>query len=65
MLLFKFAKIVHISNGYVIIERNGEGYMVQMPNSQRVKMDDFKKIYLYEHTNEYKKSTYAFLAFKE
>lgn len=65
MILYKLAKTVHIGHGYVIVEKNQEGFLLQVPDTQRLKIDEFRKFYIYKHITDFKRNSYGFLSFKE
>lgn len=65
MILYKLAKTVHIGQGYVIVEKNQEGFLLQVPDTQRLKIDEFRKFYIYKHITDFKRNSYGFLSFKE
>ncbi|ASI54056.1 Holliday junction branch migration protein RuvA [Metamycoplasma hyosynoviae] len=65
MLIYKYGKIVHVSKEYIILEHSGAGEMIYVPNIERFKKDEVRKIFVYEIENEYNKKTYGFESFKE
>lgn len=65
MVLYRYGKIAYIGNGYIIHERNGEGHMLQVPDTRRLKVEENRRLYIYKHITEYKRNSFGFLSFKE
>ncbi|TPR54088.1 Holliday junction branch migration protein RuvA [Metamycoplasma neophronis] len=65
MKIYLFGKIVHVTNSYLILDHNGEGELIYVPNASRFIKDEVKKIFISNVINEYNKTTYGFDCFKE
>lgn len=65
MTVYKYGKIVHVNSNYLILDHNGSGELIYVPNISRFVRDDFKKIFISNIENEYMKVTYGFETFKE
>ena len=46
MTVYKYGKIVHVNSNYLILDHNGSGELIYVPNISRFVRDDFKKIFL-------------------
>ncbi|AZG68812.1 Holliday junction branch migration protein RuvA [Mycoplasma struthionis] len=65
MKIYIYGKIVHVNTNYLILEHHGQGDLIYVPNIQRFKKDENKKIFISNFINEYNKVTYGFENFKE
>ncbi|MCU4117220.1 Holliday junction branch migration protein RuvA [Mycoplasma zalophi] len=65
MKIYIYGKIVHINKNYLILENNGVGEIIYMPNVEKFKKDEFAKIFIHEYSSEYFKTTYGFGNFRE
>ncbi|QJR44150.1 Holliday junction branch migration protein RuvA [Mycoplasma miroungirhinis] len=65
MKIYIYGKIVHVNKNYVILENNGIGEIIYVPNVERFKKDEFIKMFIYEYSSEYFKTTYGFSNFRE
>ncbi|MBN0970766.1 Holliday junction branch migration protein RuvA [Mycoplasma phocoeninasale] len=65
MKIYLYGKIVHVSTNYLILDHNGEGELIYVPDIQRFKKEEVKKIFISDVVNEYTKITYGFDCFKE
>lgn len=65
MLIYKIGKIVHVRNNYIILESNYSGDLIYVANSSRFIKDEIKKVYIFNHSNEYSQTSYGFDSFKE
>ena len=65
MTLYKIGKIINIDKDYVIFENNDIGELIYVPNIDRFKKDEVRKIFISNIENEYSKTTYGFENFKE
>jgi Holliday junction DNA helicase RuvA len=57
--------ITKITPKYIIIENNGIGYIVIVPNPYNYKLDTIYTIYLYQHVKEDAIELYGFLSWEE
>lgn len=65
MLIYKYGKIMHVNTNYLILDHNGEGELIYVPNIERFKKDEVRKIFILHIQNEYNNTTYGFDNFKE
>ncbi|MXR10233.1 Holliday junction branch migration protein RuvA [Mesomycoplasma hyopneumoniae] len=65
MQIYQFGKIVSKNKNYLILENHGSGYLIYVPRIDRFNRDENRKIYIYEHENDYTKITYGFASFRE
>lgn len=65
MQIYQFGKIVSKNKNYLILENHGSGYLIYVPRIDRFSRDENRKIYIYEHENDYTKITYGFASFRE
>ncbi|SYV90045.1 Holliday junction DNA helicase RuvA, partial [Metamycoplasma alkalescens] len=65
MTIYLYGKIVHVSTNYLILDHNGMGELIYVPQIDRFKVGDIKKIFISQIINEYNKVTYGFENFKE
>ena len=65
MTLYKIGKIINITEDYVIFENNDIGELIYVPNIERFKKDEVRKVFISSIENEYTKTTYGFENFKE
>lgn len=65
MLIYKYGKIMHVNTNYLILDHNGEGELIYVPNIERFKKDEVRKIFISHIQNEYNNATYGFDNFKE
>ena len=65
MLIYKYGKIMHVNTNYLILDHNGEGELIYVPNIERFKKDEVRKIFISHIQNEYNNTTYGFDNFKE
>ena len=65
MTIYKYGKIMHVNTNYLILDHNGNGELIYVPNIERFKKDEVRKIFISSIENEYTKTTYGFENFKE
>ncbi|WP_373589979.1 Holliday junction branch migration protein RuvA [Metamycoplasma equirhinis] len=65
MKIYLYGKIMHVNTNYLILDHNGEGELIYVPNISRFEKDQVKKIFISNVTNEYTNTTYGFDCFKE
>ena len=65
MKLYKIGKVVSIGKTYIILESNYSGEIIYVARPKEFKKDVVKKVYVYEHKNDYSDTTYGFFTFKE
>jgi len=65
MKLYKIGKVVSIGKTYIILESNYSGSIIHVARPGEFKKDVVKKVYVYEHKNDYTETTYGFFTFKE
>lgn len=65
MTIYKYGKIMHVNINYLILDHNGSGELIYVPNIERFKKDEVRKIFISSIENEYTKTTYGFENFKE
>ena len=65
MTIYKYGKIMHVNTNYLILDHNGEGELIYIPNSERFKKEEVRKIFISNIVNEFSKTTYGFDNFKE
>ena len=65
MLIYKYGKIMHVNTNYLILDHNGEGELIYVPNIERFKKDEVRKIFISHIQNEYNNTKYGFDNFKE
>ena len=65
MTIYKIGKIINIDKDYVIFENNDIGELIYVPNIERFKKDEVRKVFISSIENEYSKTTYGFENFKE
>lgn len=65
MTIYKYGKIMHVNTNYLILDHNGNGELIYVPNIERFKKDEVRKIFISSIENEYSKTTYGFENFKE
>ena len=65
MTIYKYGKIMHVNTNYLILDHNGTGELIYVPNIDRFKKDEVRKIFISNIENEYSKTTYGFENFKE
>lgn len=65
MTIYKYGKIMHVNTNYLILDHNGNGELIYVPNIERFKKDEIRKIFISSIENEYTKTTYGFENFKE
>ena len=65
MLIYKYGKIMHVNTNYLILDHNGEGELIYVPNIERFKKDEVRKIFISHIQSEYNNTTYGFDNFKE
>lgn len=65
MQIYQFGKIVSKNKNYLILENHASGYLIYVPRIDRFNRDENRKIYIYEHENDYTKITYGFASFRE
>lgn len=65
MTIYKYGKIMHVNTNYIILDHNGNGELIYVPNIERFKKDEVRKIFISSIENEYTKTTYGFENFKE
>ncbi|WP_412031402.1 Holliday junction branch migration protein RuvA [Metamycoplasma buccale] len=65
MTIYKYGKIMHVNTNYLILDHNGEGELIYIPNSERFKKEEVRKIFILNIVNEFSKTTYGFDNFKE
>ena len=65
MTIYKYGKIMHVNTNYLILDHNGNGELIYVPNIERFKKDEVRKIFISRIENEYTKTTYGFENFKE
>ncbi len=65
MTIYKYGKIMHVNINYLILDHNGNGELIYVPNIERFKKDEVRKIFISSIENEYTKTTYGFENFKE
>lgn len=65
MTIYKYGKIMHVNTNYLILDHNGNGELIYVPNIERFKKDEVRKVFISSIENEYSKTTYGFENFKE
>lgn len=65
MTIYKYGKIMHVNTNYLILDHNGNGELIYVPNIERFKKDEVRKVFISTIENEYTKTTYGFENFKE
>ena len=65
MTIYKYGKIMHVNTNYLILDHNGNGELIYVPNIERFKKDEVRKVFISSIENEYSKATYGFENFKE
>lgn len=65
MTIYKYGKIMHVNTNYLILDHNGNGELIYVPNIERFKKDEVRKVFISSIENEYTKTTYGFENFKE
>ena len=65
MTIYKYGKIMHVNTNYLILDHNGNGELIYVPNIERFKKDEVRKVFISTIENEYSKTTYGFENFKE
>ena len=65
MTIYKYGKIMHVNTNYLILDHNGNGELIYVPNIERFKKDEVRKVFISSIENEYTKITYGFENFKE
>ena len=65
MTIYKYGKIMHVNTNYLILDHNGNGEIIYVPNIERFKKDEVRKVFISSIENEYSKTTYGFENFKE
>ena len=65
MTIYKYGKIMHVNTNYLILDHNGNGELIYVPNIERFKKDEVRKVFISSVENEYTKTTYGFENFKE
>ena len=65
MTIYKYGKIMHVNTNYLILDHNGNGELIYVPNIERFKKDAVRKVFISSIENEYSKTTYGFENFKE
>ena len=65
MTIYKYGKIMHVNTNYLILDHNGTGELIYVPNIERFKKDEVRKVFISSIENEYSKTTYGFENFKE
>ena len=65
MTIYKYGKIMHVNTNYLILDYNGNGELIYVPNIERFKKDEVRKVFISSIENEYSKTTYGFENFKE
>ena len=65
MTIYKYGKIMHVNTNYLILDHNGTGELIYVPNIDRFKKDEVRKIFISNIENEYSKTTYGFEDIKE
>ena len=65
MTIYKYGKIMHVNTNYLILDHKGNGELIYVPNIERFKKDEVRKVFISSIENEYTKTTYGFENFKE
>ena len=65
MTIYKYGKIMHVNTNYLILDHNGNGELIYVPDIERFKKDEVRKVFISSIENEYTKTTYGFENFKE
>ena len=65
MTIYRYGKIMHVNTNYLILDHNGNGELIYVPNIERFKKDEVRKVFISSIENEYSKTTYGFENFKE
>ncbi|WP_330463601.1 Holliday junction branch migration protein RuvA [Metamycoplasma gateae] len=65
MTVYLYGKIVHTNTNYLILDHNGRGELIYVPQISRFKVGDVRKIFVSQIINEYNKVSYGFENFKE
>ncbi|BAP39347.1 Holliday junction branch migration protein RuvA [Metamycoplasma canadense] len=65
MTIYLYGKIVHTNTNYLILDHNGSGELIYVPQINRFKTGEVRKIFIFQIINEYNKITYGFDNFKE
>lgn len=58
-------KIVNQSGSYIVIDNNGIGYLVYVPNPYSFELDKEMTIYIYQYVREDEISLYGFKSYEE
>ncbi|WP_373440562.1 OB-fold domain-containing protein [Metamycoplasma equirhinis] len=45
MKIYLYGKIMHVNTNYLILDHNGEGELIYVPNISRFEKDQVKKIW--------------------
>ncbi|UVD81477.1 Holliday junction branch migration protein RuvA [Mycoplasma iguanae] len=65
MEIYKQGKIVHKNKNYLILDSNYTGWLIYVALIDRFQKEEYRKIYIYKHENDYAKTLYGFDSFKE
>ncbi|WP_033160803.1 Holliday junction branch migration protein RuvA [[Mycoplasma] collis] len=60
MEIYKIGKIVSKNKNYVILDKNGTGYIIYVSDTNIYNKGENRKIYVYNWENDYSKITYGF-----
>ena len=44
MTIYKYGKIMHVNTNYLILDHNGNGELIYVPNIERFKKDEVRKV---------------------
>jgi len=65
MYSYIIGNIKNINSNSIVIDNNGVGYLVYIPNPYSFKMDEEIKVYIYQHIKEDENSLYGFKTIEE
>ena len=52
MTIYKYGKIMHVNTNYLILDHNGNGELIYVPNIERFKKDEVRKVFISSIENE-------------
>ena len=58
-------KIVCQESNYIVVDNNGIGYLIYVPNPYSFELDKEYKVYIYQYVREDEQSLYGFKSFEE
>ncbi len=65
MEIYKYGKIVSIGKTYLILETNYVGNIIYVGNANSFKVDEWRKIFVYNYSTEFTTAIYGFSTFNE